>query len=96
MMTAPIEAWGFIPAFLHADDPRPAREQFNERYMGGWQHFGGPLEFDADALTLSYPGDPVMRPMSCMIFRDEVLLLFPSSWVVIVQQDGSWEACRMD
>ena len=95
-MTGGLDEWGFIPAFLHGDDPRPAAEQFNERYPGGWQHFGGPLTFDRDALTLSYPGDPVMKARSALVFRNEVLLLFPSSWVVIVQDDHSWEVCRMD
>jgi hypothetical protein len=94
-MTGTLEEWGFIPSFLHADDPRPAAEQFNERYIGGWQNFPG-LTFNRDDITLSYPGDPVMKALSALVFRNEVLLLFPSSWVVIVQDDHSWEACRMD
>ena len=29
---------GYVPGFLVDSDPRPAREQFNERYrFGGWK-----------------------------------------------------------
>ena len=49
-MTGSFEEWGFIPSFLHADDPRPAAEQFNERYPGGWQNFPG-LTFNRDGVT---------------------------------------------
>ncbi len=94
-MTA-LDEWGFIPSFLDADDPRPAREQFNERYLGGWRPAPPGLSFDFDTVTLSYPGDPPMTPISAMQFRAEIILLFPSDWVLILQRDGSWEACRMD
>ena len=91
-----FEAWGFIPGFLDERDPRPAREQFHERYMGGWVPAPPGLTFDPVALTLTYPDDPVLRPISGLQFRDETLLLYPSSWVVIIQRDGSWAAARMD
>ena len=91
------EAWGFIPGFLDEDDPRPAREQFNERYVSGWVPAPPGLKFDFETGNLSYPGDPDMRAISSMTFRQELLLLFPSSWVVIVQPlDRSWEAARLD
>lgn len=95
-MTSSFDGWGFIPLFLDADDPRPAREQFNERYIGGWQPAPPALTFDFDTATLNYPGDPPMTPISAMQFRTEMILLFPSSWVCIVQTDGSWEVARMD
>jgi hypothetical protein len=90
------DVWGFIPSFLYADDPRPAREQFNERYVGGWMPGPPGLVFDFDTVTLTYPGDPPMTPISAMQFRTEWVLLFPSDWVLILQQDGSWEVARMD
>jgi hypothetical protein len=90
------DVWGFIPSFLDADDPRPAREQFNERYIGGWRPAPPRLGFDFDTVTLTYPGDPPMKPISAMQFRTEWVLLFPSSWVLILQRDGSWEVARMD
>jgi len=89
------EMWGYIPSFLQDDDPRPAKEQFNERYTAGWHPFEG-FTFDVDSETLRYPGDPPMKPRSVMMFRTETILLFDFSWVMIVQPDNSWEVCRMD
>lgn len=89
--------WGFIPTFLDADDPRPAKEQFDDRYIGGWNSFEGfKLRHDKDVPIISYPGDPEMRATSGMIFRDEMIVLFPYSWVMIVQKDGTWDIARMD
>jgi hypothetical protein len=90
--------WGFIPGMLDINDPRPAREQFNDRNPGGWHGGHGPpgLRFDADSETLHYPGDPVQHPIGALMFRHELLLLFPGSFVVILQRDGSWEIQRMD
>ena len=38
-----VEMLGLIPYFLHPNDSRPAKEQFNERYAhgGGWQQLFG-------------------------------------------------------
>ena len=90
-----LDPWGIIPSFLDEADPRPAREQFNERYSGGWQHFPGG-RFDPKRLTYNYPGDPPLEPVGDIVFRDEVILLYPYSIVLIVQPDGTWETCRMD
>jgi hypothetical protein len=97
-MTLPgiVRLWGFILDFLDPDDPRPAREQIDAKYLGGWDAGPAALRFDAHSLTLSYPGDPPMRPISALLFRQELLLLFPSDWVVIVQRDKSWEVARLD
>ena len=90
-----IDDWGFIPTFLHDDDPRPAKEQFNDRYLGGWNKFSG-FTFNESDGTLKYPGDPTMNTLGAMIFRDEMILLYPSAWVLILQQDKTWEVARMD
>lgn len=90
-----IEDWGFIPAFLNKDDPRPAKEQFNEHYVGGWNSFKG-FTFDEKKGTLKYTGDPLMHVIGALTFRDEVILLFPSAWVLILQMDGTWDVARMD
>jgi hypothetical protein len=34
--------------------------------------------------------------MSAFEFRDELVLLFPHSWVLVMQKDGTWEVARMD
>jgi hypothetical protein len=91
----PVE-WGFIPGWLDDNDPRSAREQLNEKYVyGGWQPFQGFKKLDIK-YGLHYPGDPVQYPFSMITFRNEKLLIYPGSWVCIVQEDKSWEVCRMD
>jgi hypothetical protein len=102
MMGGGPELWGFIPGFLDDDDPRGAKEQFNERYVSGWQPFEG-FTFDQQTGVLQYPGDPPMKPLSGMIFRgQEMILLFDSGWVMVLQLEQNekgempWEICRMD
>jgi hypothetical protein len=87
--------WGFIPGFLSEKDPRPAKEQFNERYVSGWCSFKG-FTFDEDTETLKYPGDPIMHPLSAIMFRDETILLYPHQWILILQPDHTWDVARMD
>lgn len=90
-----LAAWGYIPNFLDEDDPRPAAEQFHANYVSGWSSFKR-FKFNKDTLTLTYPGDPPTRAISAMGFRNEIIYLFESSWVVIVQPDGTWDVSRMD
>lgn len=87
--------WGLIPMFLDPHDPRPAREQFDAHYVGGWNPFKG-FTFDRDELTLNYPGDPPYHAIGGILFREERILLFPSAWVLIAQPDETWEVARMD
>lgn len=88
---------GYIPEFLVENDPRPAAEQFNERYAhgGGWQPFQG-FTRNEDTNVIKYPGDPPIAPVAKIIFRQEQIFIYPHAWVSIVQSDGSWEICRMD
>jgi len=87
---------GFIPCFLLESDPRPVREQFNERYAhgGGWQPFQGFNVNERKGLT--YPGDPTFYPVAKITFRDEIIYIYPYAWVMIEQTDGSVEIARMD
>lgn len=86
---------GFIPTFLDLDDPRPAAEQFQERYVwGGWRHQDGFTA--ASRFCLNYPGDPMMRPIAAIPFRDEMVMIYRHGYVAIWQKDGTFEACRMD
>jgi hypothetical protein len=93
------EDWGIIPTFLDPDDPRPAKEQFDAHYMGGWNPFPG-FTWDKETETLTYGeganADPPLKPISMLLFRNEVVVLFPGSWVMIIQLDDSWEISRMD
>jgi hypothetical protein len=90
------EHLGLLPGFLDESDPRSAREQFNENYAhgGGWNPFEGFKMLDGYALK--YPGDPAHKPLAKAKFRDELILYYQYSWVVVMQPDGSWEVTRMD
>lgn len=95
-MTA--EHLGLIPTFLRDDDPRPAREQFNERYAfgGGWHALSGCKLSESGAII--FPGDPPNPPVASTILpmTAEVVSLHRWSFVSIVQADGSFEVARMD
>ena len=95
MVSHEAEAWGFIPSFLDTEDPRSAKEQFDAHYVSGWHHFDG-FTLNHSTLDLTYPEDPPLAPISLMLFRHELLILYPMAWVVILQKDNSWEVCRMD
>lgn len=91
---------GFLPTFLSEADPRPAKEQLHENYQhgGGWVPFHDfKLQLtEKDQPVLIYPGDPPMHSIAFLEFREEIVFLFPYSWVVIIQTDGSYEVARMD
>lgn len=100
-----INAVGFIPSFLNRDDPRPAAEQFRQNYIGGWTPFKGftlspgvtPGLLDGDNIPkIKYSGDPAMPPLAYGMLRDEMIVVYPSAWVMILQPDGSHEIARMD
>lgn len=87
------EGLGMLPCFLWENDARSAREQFDTRYCSGWEPFDG---FTITKRGLEYPGDPPLRLLAEAKFRDEVVRLYDSSWVAIIQPDGSFEVSRMD
>jgi hypothetical protein len=86
---------GIIPSFLDEDDPRPAREQLDANYQhgGGWRSLPN---FDLDGTTLKYPGDPPMQPIAAMQLRNEMVLIYPSAFVMVLQKHGTFEVARMD
>lgn len=90
-----FRALGYIKGVLDDEDPRSAKEQLHESYAhgGGWQPFKGFELTDDDGLK--YPGDPVQLPVSTAKLRDEVIHLYPSAWVAIIQPDRSFEVSRM-
>ena len=85
---------GMIPYWLDTDNPAPAQTQLGNAYQGGWHPFEG-FKLGKN-LTLKYPGDPPLFPLAGCNLRDEIILVYECSWVVIMQLDGSFEACRMD
>jgi len=88
---------GFIPTFLSLNDPRPAKEQFDDNYQhgGGWRPIKGYTILNPDGYLL-YPGDPVLKPIAEIVFRDETIRIYDYAIVCIVQPDGSFEVSRMD
>lgn len=92
---APIEALGYVPGFLRDDDPRPAREQFDERYAyGGWSPNKGFKMLDN--LAIQYPGDPALLPIAWRELRGEAIVMYPGALLAIIQPDGRFEVARMD
>lgn len=89
-----MEHLGLIPLFLSLNDPRPAREQFNEWYVAGWTPFKGFTLQPNNILT--YPGDPLTMPLAEAKLRDELIVFYEHAWVAIIQPDRSFEVCRMD
>lgn len=91
-----MNALGFIPSFVFSADPRPAFEQFDERYIGGWNAMlPGKWRLDEHDY-LFYPGDPPMSPLATAFLRDEHIIVYPGAFVCIVQRDGSFSIARMD
>lgn len=90
---ANAETLGIIPFFLSLADPRPAKEQFDSNYVGGWRHLKG-FTMTEDAIL--FPGDPPMPLLAETRLRDETIRLYASAWVAIVQPDGTYEISRMD
>lgn len=94
---ATFEMLGFIPMFLIGADPRPAREQFDDRYgMGGDWHPLTHMGWRVTDRGLEYPGDPPMALIAEAKLRDEVIRLYNCAWVTITQPDGSVLIQRMD
>jgi hypothetical protein len=91
-----LDHLGYIPDFLREDDPRSAREQFNERYMSGWHPFNGFRKMLDNGTLVSDSGDPSLKPLASTVLRDEQILFYRHDWVAIVQLDGNFEVCRMD
>ena len=96
--SVPLELVGFIPDMLSEDDPRSAREQLDANYKhgGGWQRFIGHTLIPEDGFTLCYPGDPPMHPIALIRLRRERIVIYPHAWVLILQDDNTFEVARMD
>lgn len=88
---------GFIPMFLHENDPRSAKEQLDANYRlgGGWSSFKG-FKLNKETMAITYPGDPAHYPIAVGTLRDEKIYVYPYVWVLILQPDGSFEISRMD
>jgi hypothetical protein len=87
---------GFLPGMMDDTDPRPAAEQIDSNYThgGGWHPQSG-FTLGADN-SLSYPGDPILRPQAMTQLRHETIVFYQHDILAIIQPDRSFEACRVD
>lgn len=90
------EVLGIIPEFIDDTDPRPLREQFNAKYIGGWYPMQGFTLIDQETGVIQYPGDPPMKPLAWTVVGKERFFLYQYAFVGIFQEDGSFEVARMD
>lgn len=84
---------GAFPTFMSEQDQGSAREQIDFFACGGWQKFRG-FSMGKDG-SLSYPGDPDMKPLAKGWLRDERIFVYEFDWVAIVQPDGTFEVARI-
>lgn len=93
------EAVGFLPQFVSDYDARPACEQFDANYIGGWHDMKvsgrGFTAFD-DFMKLRYPGDPPSHAVAETFLRDERIIVYQSAFVAVIQPDGSFRVSRLD
>ncbi len=107
-----VAALGVLPMIFDETDPRPAREQVNDRYShgGGFVPFEGFTLHDEGPLAARMvyrEGEPT-ESGEAEVVREyartqlvgpagrETLIVFEGSWVAVVQEDGSYAVCRMD
>ena len=90
-----LDMWGLIPSFLNEASDAPTIKQLDAGQPGGWRKFDG-FTFDAKHEILSYPGDPPMKAMSKILFNNDIIMLFPHAWVLVLNADNRWEVARMD
>jgi hypothetical protein len=88
---------GFLPGLIDEGDQRRVAEQLNDRYAhgGGWRPMPG-FKLDLDTMTLKYPEDPPMKPLAAAVLRDETLVFYDYSFLMILQMSGSFEVSRVD
>ncbi len=91
----PPEQLSLLAGMLSIDNPLTAREQLHQGYLqfGGWRPMQG---FSFYKGILLYPGDPPLHPFALTALRTEAIYVYPGDWIVVLQQDGSFEVCRMD
>lgn len=95
---ANMDMLGFIPEFIHGDDKRSAKEQFNDRYgfAGGWSSFKGHKMLADRNLQYQDDGQSPLQLLAEATLRQETILIYERAWVAILQQDGSFEVSRID
>ena len=93
-----IEHLGLIPMFFREEDPRPAKDQIEERYAhgGGWSPFGQGKWRMTPTGKLKYPGDEALPILAECFLNGETLRFYAMSLLAVVQPNGDFEVCRLD
>jgi hypothetical protein len=87
---------GYLPQLITDIDVTVAKQlAVTYAHGGGWRPQSG-FTLDIESMTLTYPGDPPMRPLAMSVLRTEKLFFYPYSYLCVVQQDGSFEVSRVD
>lgn len=86
---------GFIPQWLDEADPRDAKTQLDEGYGYGGMWRNDKMTIDKDD-RLIYPGDPPQEPLAETRLHGQRIILYPCSFVAVIEPDGSFLVQRMD
>lgn len=101
------EHLGFIPEFLSEQDPRSAVEQIDANYQhgGGWRDMrvgdGGWRLIDGGRV-IKYPGDMPLHALAGAKLhatadsKGELIYIYESAFVAVIQPDGSARVARID
>lgn len=97
---------GMLPDIFRAYDPRPAREQIEDRYAHGGGFLVAPgdwtMTYGRDAgeipwAELHFPGDPPLKEIARLeLSATETLVLFDCAFVAIVGPMLDFVVVRMD
>jgi len=85
---------GHIPSWLSSTSPLPAAQQLDAGYMSGWLPFKGFTLLEDG--KLKYPGDPPIVCWASAKIGNEEVRVYEHDWVLVLAEDGSFEACRMN
>lgn len=87
---------GAIQLFVSPYNEDSAAKQLDNAYPhgGGWRPFKGFELREGNALK--YPGDKPLKPWAVAKLRNETICVYEYAWVAVIQEDGSFEVCRMD
>ena len=86
---------GFIPEFVHANDPRPVREQLEENYGCGALYVASGFT-ETENGDLNYPGDPALPLLYEATFRGERIRMYAHAFVSVLTPGQELFITRMD
>lgn len=96
LTTSPHVDLGFLPSLI-SEGAGPVAKQLETTYAhgGGWNPQSG-FKLDLSTMTLKYPGDPPMKILAASKCGSERLFFYPYAYLLIMQEDDTWEIARVD